>query len=153
MQVWSLGQKDPPGGGHGNPLQYSCLENPMDKGAWRATVSGVTKCQTRLSMHATYIVLCKPQPIENKFLFEEAPVNISPLIKKKTSSFSLTSDLTLLWLNCSRATSLFLMVYWFLQWKSVLSHSFVLVCVIFISCLVLLCVCVTVFLGYMQIFM
>ena len=99
-----------PGGGHGNPLQYSCLDNPMDKGAWRATVSGVTKCQTRLSMHATYIVLCKPQPIENKFLFEEAPVNISPFIKKKTSSFSLTSDLTLLWLNCSRATSLFLMV-------------------------------------------
>ena len=27
-----------PGGGHGNPLQYSCLENPMDRGAWRATV-------------------------------------------------------------------------------------------------------------------
>ena len=99
-----------PGGGHGNPLQYSCLENPMDRGAWRATACGVTKCQTRLSMHATYIVLCKPHPIENKFLFEEAPVNISPLIKKKTSSFSLTSDLTLLWLNCSRATSLFLVV-------------------------------------------
>ena len=32
-----------PGGGHGNPLQYSCLENPMDKGAWRNTVHGVTK--------------------------------------------------------------------------------------------------------------
>ena len=29
-----------PGGGHGNPLQYSCLENPMDKGAWQATVHG-----------------------------------------------------------------------------------------------------------------
>ena len=29
-----------PGGGHGNPLQYSCLENPMDRGAWRATVHG-----------------------------------------------------------------------------------------------------------------
>ena len=29
--------------GHGNPLQYSCLENPMDRGAWRATVHGVTK--------------------------------------------------------------------------------------------------------------
>ena len=35
--------------GHGNPLQYSCLENPMDRGAWRATVHGVTKSQTRLS--------------------------------------------------------------------------------------------------------
>ena len=32
-----------PGGGHGNPLQYSCLENPMDKGAWWATVHSVTK--------------------------------------------------------------------------------------------------------------
>ena len=30
------------GGGHGNPLQSSCLENPMDRGAWRATVHGVT---------------------------------------------------------------------------------------------------------------
>ena len=32
-----------PGGGHGNPLQYSCLENPMDKGAWQATVHRVAK--------------------------------------------------------------------------------------------------------------
>ena len=32
-----------PGGGHGNPLQYSCLENPMDRGGWRATVHGVTR--------------------------------------------------------------------------------------------------------------
>ena len=37
-----------PGEGNGNPLQYSCLENPMDRGAWRATVRGVTKSQTRL---------------------------------------------------------------------------------------------------------
>ena len=35
-----------PGGGHGNPLQYSCLENPMDRGAWWATVHGVTKSRT-----------------------------------------------------------------------------------------------------------
>ena len=34
---------------HGNPLQYSCLENPMDRGAWRATVHEVAKSQTRLS--------------------------------------------------------------------------------------------------------
>ena len=32
-----------PGKGHGNPLQYSCLENPIDRGAWRATVHGVAK--------------------------------------------------------------------------------------------------------------
>jgi len=35
-----------PGGGHDNPFQYSCLENPMDRGAWRATVHGVTKSRT-----------------------------------------------------------------------------------------------------------
>ena len=38
-----------PGEGNGNPLQYSCLENPMDGGAWCATVHGVTKSRTRLS--------------------------------------------------------------------------------------------------------
>ena len=35
-----------PGGGHGNPRQYSCLENPMERGTWRATVHGVTKSRT-----------------------------------------------------------------------------------------------------------
>ena len=38
-----------PGGGHSNPPQYSCLENPMDRNAWWATVHGVTKSLTRLS--------------------------------------------------------------------------------------------------------
>ena len=38
-----------PGEGNGNPLHYSCLENPIDGGAWWATVRGVTKSQTRLS--------------------------------------------------------------------------------------------------------
>jgi len=37
------------GEGNGNPLQYSCLGNPMDKGPWRFTVPGVAKSQTRLS--------------------------------------------------------------------------------------------------------
>ena len=35
-----------PGGGHGNPLQYSCLENPMDREAWKATVQRVTELDT-----------------------------------------------------------------------------------------------------------
>ena len=38
-----------PGEGNGNPLQYSCLENFMDRGAWRATVHEATKSRTRLS--------------------------------------------------------------------------------------------------------
>ena len=40
-----------PGGGHGNPLQYSCLENLMDRGTWWATVHRVTQSQTQLSTH------------------------------------------------------------------------------------------------------
>ena len=36
-----------PGGGNGSSLQYSCLENPMDRGSWRATAHGVAKSQTR----------------------------------------------------------------------------------------------------------
>ena len=40
-----------PGGGNGNPLQYSYLENSMDRGAWQVIVHGVAKSQTRLSMH------------------------------------------------------------------------------------------------------
>ena len=38
-----------PGEGNGNPIQYPCLENSMDRGTWRATVNGVTKSWTRLS--------------------------------------------------------------------------------------------------------
>ena len=50
--VPSLGRS--PGGGNGNPLQYPCLENSKDRGAWQATVHGVSKSQTRLNtrMHA-----------------------------------------------------------------------------------------------------
>ena len=43
------GLRRSPGGGHSNPLQYSCLENPKDRGAWRATVRGVAKSQTQMS--------------------------------------------------------------------------------------------------------
>ena len=45
-QVQSLGREDPLEKGYGNPLQYSCLENPMDRGTWRATVLGVTNSWT-----------------------------------------------------------------------------------------------------------
>ena len=43
-----------PGGGHGNPLQYSCLENPMDRGAWWATVHSITKSWTWLKLGCTH---------------------------------------------------------------------------------------------------
>ena len=48
IQVQSLGREDPLEG-NGNPLQFSCLENSMDRGAWLATVHGVAKSQTQLS--------------------------------------------------------------------------------------------------------
>ena len=47
-QVRFLVWEDPPGKGIGNPLQYSCLENPMDRGAWWATVYEVPKSWTQL---------------------------------------------------------------------------------------------------------
>jgi len=42
-QVRSLGQEDPLGEGNGSPLQYPCLGNPMDRGAWQTTVPGVSE--------------------------------------------------------------------------------------------------------------
>ena len=50
---WIPGSGRSPGGGHGNPPQYSCLENPMDSGACLATVHGVAKSQTRLKQLST----------------------------------------------------------------------------------------------------
>ena len=47
--VQSLGREGPFGGGNGNPLQYSCLENPMDRRTCQATVRGVAKSWTQLS--------------------------------------------------------------------------------------------------------
>ena len=58
-----------PGGGHGNPLQYSCLENPMDRGAWKATVHGMTKSKTGLkwfSMPAGRLHVCKQDTAEKE---------------------------------------------------------------------------------------
>ena len=43
---WILGSRRSPGEGNGYPLQYSCLDNPMDRGAWQATVSRVSKSGT-----------------------------------------------------------------------------------------------------------
>ena len=52
-----------PGEGNDNPLQYSCLENPMDRGAWRATVHRVAESQTRLKqlgMHTHTPIITAP---------------------------------------------------------------------------------------------
>ena len=49
-----LGLGRSPGGGHGNPLQYPCLENPMGRGAWRAMVHGVAKSWRQRKLLSTH---------------------------------------------------------------------------------------------------
>jgi len=51
------GSRRSPGGGHGNPLQDSCLENLMDRGTWQATVHRVAESQTQLKQLSTHIFL------------------------------------------------------------------------------------------------
>ena len=51
-----------PGGGHGNPLQCSCLENPMNRGAWRVTVQRVAKTRTGLKQFSTHTCQIKLVP-------------------------------------------------------------------------------------------
>ena len=51
---WICGSRRYPGGGHGSPLQYSCLENPLDRGAWWAIVHRAAKNQTRLKQLSTH---------------------------------------------------------------------------------------------------
>ena len=55
-----------PGGGHGNLLQHSCLENPMDRGAWQTTVHRVPKSQTRLKQLSTHTHAYKPLILGHK---------------------------------------------------------------------------------------
>ena len=58
-----------PGGGNGNPLQYSCLKIPMDKGAWWAIVHGVAKSQTRLRTEQAHMRLfSKPHLFIHSFI-------------------------------------------------------------------------------------
>ena len=56
MWVRRLGREEPLEKGNGHPLQYSCLENAMDRGAWWATVHGVAKSQTQLSDYYFQII-------------------------------------------------------------------------------------------------
>ena len=49
-----LGSGRSPVGGHGSPLQYPCLQNPVDRGAWRATVRGVAQSQTQVKRLSTH---------------------------------------------------------------------------------------------------
>ena len=84
------------GGGHGNPLQYSCLKNPMDRGAWWATVHGVTKSWTGLSnlacMHAKHFSPIYPY---NSFFSLLVSLLQYHLFGAKNAAFHLTGTLCL----------------------------------------------------------
>ena len=88
----------PLGGGHGNPLQYSCLKNPMDTGAWQATVHGVAKSWTQLSIwtHSNilqyttrrrgHIHQCNEGSISNRLNRQATSKNTCVYIKKTMKS-------------------------------------------------------------------
>ena len=64
-----LGSERSPGGGHGNPLQYSCQENPIDRAAWRATVQRVAKSRKGLKQPSMHACGCW-QPVNHKGIME-----------------------------------------------------------------------------------
>ena len=76
-----------PGGGHGNPPLYSCLENPRDRGAWRATVHGVSKSWARLKRLSTHTPGLVNFPPSELFLW--IPVNRHILRTHNVSSYGL----------------------------------------------------------------
>ena len=80
-----------PGEGNGNPLQYSCLENPMDRGAWWATVHGIAKSRTRLSvftsLHFTSVYSY------HRFLISSASVRSLPFLSFIVPIFALNIPL------------------------------------------------------------
>ena len=80
-----------PGEGHGNPLQYSCLENPMNRGASWATIHGVAKSWTRLKCLSTHT--CKALPIYKTRIRWILNFSILPL----TISLSLSIYLLITW--------------------------------------------------------
>ena len=84
-----LGSGRSPGGGKDNPLQYSCLENPMDRGAWQATVHRVAKSQTRLSdfihthTHKPADGHCSHQSKRCLLLGRKAMTNLDGILKSR----------------------------------------------------------------------
>ena len=74
-----------PGGGHGNPLQYSCLKNPMDRGAWQATVHRVAKSQLNTHPPLTTLIGKQERLKRNKQSFQL----VKFVKKKKRTNFNI----------------------------------------------------------------
>ena len=77
MRCWFAGSERSrsPGGGHGNPLQYSCLDTPMDRGAWQATVHRVPKSWTWLMWLSTVMVVMVRLEKESEVKFSDLKIN------------------------------------------------------------------------------
>ena len=93
-----------PGEGNGNPLQYSCLENSMDRGAWWATVHGVAKSWTRLSNFTLIYKIGNQQgpTVQHRELYSICCNNLYRKIIWKRVSVCVTESLccnTTLWIN------------------------------------------------------
>ena len=86
-----------PGGGHGNPLQYSCLEKPTDRGAWWAIVHGVSRSQTQLEWLSAYTAdkALRPAACLNWSISEQPSISSC----SEMSSESWSWCLSLVWLQ------------------------------------------------------
>ena len=106
-----------PAGGHGNPFQYSCLENPMDRRVWQATVHGVTKSRTWLKRHNRCTRFIKAFFPRNECLLipwlqSQSAVSLEP--KKIKSASASTFSLSI----CHEVIGPHAMILVFLSWVS-----------------------------------
>ena len=87
-----------PGVGSGNPLplQHSCLENPMDRGAWRAIVRGAAKSRTQLSTQHKFIAMFSNWCISSVQLLSHAQLFATPWTPARQASLSITNSRSLL---------------------------------------------------------
>ena len=81
-----------PGGGHENPLQYSCLENSMDRGSWRATVHRVTKSQTWLRPLSTHTLNILMVALNSVTFLAQFHGTEYPSINNNFHNFTFTQD-------------------------------------------------------------
>ena len=97
-----------PGGGHGNPFQYSCLETPMDRGAWWTTAYRVTKHQTQLKqlnthayMHRVVGTTLKSDRTNNITLIIQRLILLGKLSGEKNIRIFHTVKCTILFISCA----------------------------------------------------
>ena len=89
-----------PRGGHGNPLQYSCLKNPMDRGDWQATVCRAAKSWTRLKRHSMHT----QNPLTASILIQE-PVSVALQLHVLISNLPLSLSLGVVYVSAMTPTT------------------------------------------------